>query len=358
MPELKVEARGGSYPVMVEAGLTGVVGEWVRERAGASKVLVVCDHNTVGVAGQRIADAAGAEVLELEPGEQTKSFDRLQDLCAAMARAGLDRGSIVVAVGGGVVGDLAGTAAAVYLRGVRLVQVPTTLLAMVDSAIGGKVGVNLDAGKNLVGAFKPPEAVFADAELLQGLPDREFASGMAEVIKSGLIADPELLRVLGEQGEAVRRRDPTVLLDVLARTCAVKVGVVSRDEDERGERAILNYGHTFAHALEAASGYSPDLSHGQAVSAGMVVAARLGERLGVTPPSIGPLQRELLEAYGLPLRSPVVVGVDQVLQAMTYDKKSEAGTVRWVLLDRVGQASWGHAVDPGLVLEAVTEALG
>ncbi|HEV1997667.1 MAG TPA: 3-dehydroquinate synthase, partial [Candidatus Dormibacteraeota bacterium] len=290
MPELVVKASTGSYPVVVEPGVVARVGEWVRTRAQGSRVLVVCDHNTAEVAGNRVAADAGAAILELDTGEKVKSFEHLQSLCAAAAGAGLDRGSIIVAVGGGVVGDLAGTAAAIYLRGVRLVQVPTTLLAMVDSSIGGKVGVNLAAGKNLVGAFKPPEAVFIDPELLRELPDREFRSGMAEVIKSGLIADRELTDLLDSSGDVVRARDAAALLAVITRTCAVKVGVVSRDEDESGERAILNYGHTFAHALEAASGYSPLLAHGEAVSAGMVVAGRLGVEAGVTPSEVVEMQ--------------------------------------------------------------------
>ncbi|HEY8740710.1 MAG TPA: 3-dehydroquinate synthase [Candidatus Dormibacteraeota bacterium] len=357
MPELRVEAASGSYPVIIEAGAVGRVGDWVREQAGKSRVLVVCDHNTAEVAGNRVAADAGAEVLELEPGEATKSLTTVGVLCAAAAAAGLERRSMIVAVGGGVVGDLAGTAAAMYLRGIRLVQVATTLLAMVDSSIGGKVGVNLSAGKNLVGAFKPPEAVFVDTDLLRSLPDREFRSGMAEVIKTGLIADPELVRLLEEQGDSLRAREPRALLDVVARTCAVKVGVVSRDETETGERAILNYGHTFAHALEAASGYSPDLSHGEAVSAGMVVAGQVGVHLGVTSVDVLPTQKRLLEGFGLPLRSPVRVGADQLITAMSHDKKSQAGTVRWVLLDRVGLATWGHDVDASVVRSMVEEAL-
>ena len=357
MTELWVEARSGAYPVTVEPGVIDRVGEWLRQRAQGAKVMVICDHNTVAIGGRRIADDAGAAILELDPGEKTKSFEELQGLCAAMARAGLDRGSIVVAVGGGVVGDLTGTAAAIYLRGIRLVQVPTTLLAMVDSSIGGKAGVNLAAGKNLVGAFKPPDAVFIDIDLLQALPEREFASGMAEVIKSGLIADPDLVGMLDENGERVRAREPRALLDVVSRTCAVKVGVVSRDEAETGERAILNYGHTFAHALEAASGYSPALSHGEAVSAGMVVAAQVGVRQEVTPAGLVLIQQRLIQAYGLPLRSPVGVGAEQVIATMSHDKKAQEGRVRWVLLDRVGHATWGHLVEPDLVREVVVEAL-
>ena len=256
-----------------------------------------------------------------------------------------------------MVGDLAGTAAAIYLRGVRFVQVPTTLLAMVDSSIGGKVGVNLAAGKNLVGAFKPPEAVFIDPGLLADLPEREFRSGMAEVIKSGLIADAELTRLLDDAGEAVRARQPKTLLEVITRTCAVKVGVVSRDETETGERATLNYGHTFAHALEAASGYSPELSHGEAVSAGMGVAVRIGVELGVTPAEVVPVQEAQLQAYGLPLTSPLNLSPDAVIRAMSHDKKAKAGRVKWVLLDRVGHATWGHEVDAELVQSAVEAAL-
>ncbi|MGI8607674.1 MAG: 3-dehydroquinate synthase [Candidatus Dormibacteria bacterium] len=357
MTELKVEASSGSYPVHIEAGMVSRVGEWVRDQARGSRVLVVCDHNTAEIAGSRVAADAGAAVLELDTGEKVKSFEHLQSLCAAAAEAGLDRGSIIVAVGGGVVGDLAGTAAAVYLRGVRLVQVPTTLLAMVDSSIGGKVAVNLAAGKNLVGAFKPPAAVFIDPELLGGLPEREFRSGMAEVIKTGLIGDPELTALLETSGEAVRGREPGALLDLITRTCAVKVGVVTRDEDESGERAILNYGHTFAHALETASSYSPLLSHGEAVSAGMVVAGRLGVAMGVTPAEVLERQNRQLEAYALPLVSPIRVAADAVIDAMSHDKKARAGKVKWVLLNWLGHATWGHELDEAMVREAVAEAL-
>ena len=356
--ELVVKASTGTYPVVIEAGVAARVGDWVRDRARGSQVLVACDHNTAEIAGSRIASDAGATVLELDTGEKVKSFEHLQSLCAAAAGAGLDRGSIIVAVGGGVVGDLAGMAAAIYLRGVRLVQVPTTLLAMVDSSIGGKVGVNLTAGKNLVGAFKPPEAVFVDPELLRELPAREFRSGMAEVIKSGLVADPDLTDLLDSRGDDVRARDLAALLDVIARTCAVKVGVVTRDEVESGERAILNYGHTFAHALEAASGYSPLLAHGEAVSAGMAVAGRLGADAEVTPADLVARQNRQLEAYGLPLVSPIRVTADAVVEAMAHDKKTRAGRVRWVLLDRLGHATWGHELDDGMVRLAVTAGLG
>ena len=357
MPELRVEAAAGSYPVQIEAGIASRVGEWVRAQARGSRVLVVCDHNTAEIAGNRVAHDAGAAIMELDTGEKVKTLDHLQSVCTTAAAAGLDRGSFIVAVGGGVVGDLAGTAAAVYLRGIRLVHVPTTLLAMVDSSIGGKVAVNLAAGKNLVGAFKAPEGVFIDPGLLSGLPEREFRSGMAEVIKSGLVADPELTKVLDSAGDALRARQPDALLDVITRSCAVKVGVVSRDENESGERAILNYGHTFAHALEAASGYSPELAHGEAVGAGMMVAARVGAELGVTPADVVAVQRAQLEAYGLPLTSPLKLAADAVIAAMSHDKKASAGRVKWVLLDSIGHATWGHDVDPAVVRGAVEAAL-
>jgi 3-dehydroquinate synthase len=357
VPELRVEAGSGSYPVLIELGAVDRVGEWLRQHAGGSKVMVVCDANTAAVAGERVAEAARAEIHTVPPGEQSKDVPHLEELSRAAARAGLDRGSIIVAVGGGVVGDLAGTLAATYLRGVRLVQVPTTLLAMVDSSIGGKVAVNLDEGKNLVGAFKPPQAVFIDPGLLIDLPVREFVSGMAEVIKSGLIADAELCTMLHNARVELQQRRPDVVTDVITRTCAVKVGVVSRDETETGERAILNYGHTFAHALEAASGYSPALTHGEAVSVGMGVAARLGQASGVTPSDVVELQAHLLAAYGLPSRSPVEVATDELIGAMAHDKKARAGEVGWVFLEAVGRASWGHAVAIEHVRDAVETAL-
>ena len=357
LPDLLVEARTGSYPVVIAPAASARAGEFARLLANGSRVLVVCDHNTAEIAGNRVALDAGAEILELEPGEGSKSFHHLESVCAAAAEHGLDRGSVIVAVGGGVIGDLAGTAAALYLRGVRFVQVPTNVLAMVDSSIGGKVGVNLPAGKNLVGAFKPPEAVFIDPDLLSGLPDREFRGGMAEVIKSGLIADVALLELLERETARILKRDGDVLLEMLARTCAVKVGVVSRDETEGGERAILNYGHTVAHALEAASGFSPGLSHGEAVAVGMGAAARVGLAVGVTPRDVIPVQERLLRAYGLPLTSPIELEADAVMAAMSHDKKAVAGRIRWVLLDRLGQASWGHLVEPDVVREAVRAAL-
>lgn len=357
MSELRVEASAGAYPVVIEPGASARVGGWCRARAGASRVLVVCDHNTAEVAGSRVASDCGAEILELEPGEATKTFANVGSLCVTAAAAGLDRGSVIVAVGGGVVGDVAGMAAAIYLRGIDFVQVPTTLLAMVDSSIGGKVGVNLSAGKNLVGAFKPPGAVFVDPDLLQRLPEREFRSGMAEVVKSGLIGDPALTRLLDQQGDAVRARGREAILEVIERTCAVKVGVVSRDETERGERKILNFGHTIAHALEAASHYSPDLAHGEAVSVGMDVAARLGATAGITPPDVLATLERQLDAYGLPRRSPVKVGLDDVLAAMALDKKAHAGRLRWVLLEAIGRATWDHELDHDLVREALEEAI-
>jgi 3-dehydroquinate synthase len=243
------------------------------------------------------------------------------------------------------------------MRGIRLLHVPTTLLAMVDSAIGGKAAVNLEAGKNLVGAFKPPVEVFVDPDLLLGLPEREFRSGLAEVLKYSMIAGEQLYDSLLANREKVLQKDLDLLTDVITTCCAIKAGVVSRDERDRGERAILNYGHTLGHALEAATGYTR-FTHGEAIGIGMAVAAEIGAELGVTPADLVRRQGELLESYGLPQRAPEAAAVDEVMAAIARDKKARAGDTPWVLLDRLGHALPGHRVNREVAERVIGRALG
>jgi 3-dehydroquinate synthase len=353
---IEVTAAGGAYPVLVEPGLARrLAGLLPSDRAA----LVIADANTAELLGTDLADRLGAPLFELPAGEASKTLAWVERACSAAAAAGLDRDALIVAVGGGVVGDLAGVVAATYLRGVGLVHVPTTLLAQVDSAIGGKAAVNLPEGKNLVGAFKPPEAVYVDPELLAGLPEREFRSGLAEVAKYALIADSRLFDLLRENSGAVVARTMDLMTAIIARCCEIKAGVVSRDEREDGERAILNYGHTVGHALETALGYGV-MTHGEAISVGMEVAARLGLAAGVTPADLPARQGDLLRAFGLPLApatAPATVGVEALLRVISRDKKARAGEVRWVLLDRLGHATAGHRIDPAVVGEVLAGSL-
>ncbi len=356
MPELKVSAAGGTYPIVIEHGGWARLGDRIDDLAAGSAVLIIADQNTAALLPRQLAVQHGRPIFRINAGEQTKTLTWVEKAATAAAVKGLDRGSLIVAVGGGVVGDLAGVVAATYMRGVRLMQVPTTLLAMVDSAIGGKAAVNLRSGKNLVGAFKSPVEVFIDPGVLSGLPDREFHSGLAEVLKYSMIADEQLYDSLLANRQKMLQKDIPLLTDVITICCAIKAGVVTRDEQETGERAILNYGHTFGHALEAATGYRR-FTHGEAVSVGMEVAAEIGAEVGVTPSDVVKRQGRLLDAYNMPRRAPGAATVDAVMEAISHDKKGRAGVTPWVLLDRMGHAVFGHKVNAEVAEHVIGLAL-
>jgi len=321
---------------------------WLALRWGmttsAGKALVVTDRHVArthaDVATESLRQAGWqTERVELEPGEQTKSLAIVSRLYDALVGMKADRRTVVVAVGGGVVGDTAGFAAATYARGLPFVQIPTTLLAHVDSSVGGKVGVNHPQGKNLIGAFHQPLGVFIDTATLDTLPDRDYRCGLAEVVKYGVILDGEFFEYLESHLDGINRREPEVLRHVIARSCRLKADVVEKDEYEvTGLRALLNYGHTFAHAYEALTGYG-DLLHGEAVAIGMIHASRLAERLGRIDPSVTQRQLDLLNAIHLPTRLPETcrLELDSVLDRMRLDKKSLGGSIRFVLPTRIGQ---------------------
>jgi 3-dehydroquinate synthase len=331
-----------SYDIVVGSGTIALLGDALRA-AGAGRAAVIADSNVVATharAAGRALDAAGLETnaIVVPAGESSKSIGQLGRLWEELAGLGLDRHAHLVAVGGGVVGDLAGFAAATFLRGIPVWQVPTTVVAQVDSAIGGKTGINLDAGKNLVGAFWQPRGVFSDVDSLATLPDREFRSGLAEVVKYGIILDAEFIAWLEEHRAAVLRRDAAALMHMVARSATLKADVVARDERElTGLRAVLNYGHTFGHAYETALGYGT-LLHGEAVAIGMTDAAELAVRLGRIPRGTADRQRRLLEAMGLPVRLPagVTAPPDVLLEIMARDKKARGGKLRYVLPSRIG----------------------
>ncbi len=285
-------------------------------------------------------------------GEATKSTASADELWRLLLEYGTDRKSIVVAVGGGVVGDLAGFIAATYARGIEFIQVPTTLLAQVDSSVGGKVGVNLPAAKNMVGAFWQPAGVLIDTDVLRTLPLREYRSGLAEVVKYGVILDAEFFAYLEDHQAELNDRDPLVLRQTIARCCELKAQVVAADErEETGIRAVLNYGHTFCHALEAETGYGT-LLHGEAVAIGMVCASKLAESLGRITPDITHRQQQLLQGLGLALEVPNVDHA-QLVRAMQKDKKSEHGRLRFVLPSRLGHVELVGDVPQELVLAAL-----
>ncbi|MGL6073788.1 MAG: 3-dehydroquinate synthase [Fimbriiglobus sp.] len=289
------------------------------------------------------------ECVEIPSGEGSKSFAMTQTLYDHLARMAANRRTPVIALGGGVVGDLAGFAAATYNRGLPLVMIPTTLLSMVDSSVGGKVGINHPAGKNLIGAFHQPKFVWIDPTLMLTLPDREFRSGLAEVVKYGVILDPALFEYLEDSFEAILARQPAALEHIIARSCRIKADVVEKDEfEETGLRAKLNYGHTFAHAYEAISGYGTWL-HGEAVAAGMVTASRLAEKLGRISSDVTERQVSLLTRFGLPTSPEPAWDVDEMLKIMARDKKAEAGKMRFILPTKLGEVELVSDVPEALV---------
>ena len=355
MREITVPLPGRSYPILIGSGLLDRLGESLRE-AGISGAIALAQDaavaSTYGARALRSLEAAGYRVtsLPIPSGEASKSLAQLGALYDALAAAGLDRRAAVVALGGGVTGDLAGFAAATYLRGIDLVQVPTTLLAQVDSSVGGKTGIDLPAGKNLVGAFHQPRLVLIDPETLGTLPEREFRAGLAEVLKYGVIHDAELFRYLEANREAILAHQREELAHLIARSCEIKAEIVGQDERESGLRAVLNYGHTVGHAIEAVAGYGR-YAHGEAVAIGMGAAGRLSRRVGWLPEEETRRIEELIRAYGLPLRLREPLSVEALLQAMRLDKKARSDELRFVLARRIGQVELA-AVPEELAREA------
>lgn len=340
MSVIHVQLGERSYDIAIGSGDPAGLGPFARARSQGTLAFVVCDDHVVAhaaTAAQALARAGFRTVVQTLPaGEPTKSLAAASTLYDALAEQRADRRTLVVAVGGGVIGDLAGFAAATYNRGLDLFMVPTSLLAMVDSSVGGKVGINHARGKNLIGAFHQPVGVWIDTAVLATLPDREYRSGLAEVVKYGVILDPELFAYLEEHVEELRRQEPAAVRHVVARSCRLKADVVEGDERERtGLRAVLNYGHTFAHAFEAAAGYGAWL-HGEAVAAGMICASRLAERLGLISADFTDRQTRLLRRLDLPT-APGPWPADQLIDLMGTDKKAEAGRLRFVLPVRPGE---------------------
>ncbi len=346
-----------SYDIEIGPGLLPEAGRFVVARTGCSHAIVVTDSNVESLHGQRVAEfleQAGVrvDVAIVPAGESTKSATQADQLWRLMLEFGADRKSIVVAVGGGVVGDLAGFIAATYGRGIRFVQIPTTLLAQVDSSVGGKVGINLPGAKNMVGAFWQPAAVLIDTDVLNTLPIREYRSGLAEVVKYGVILDPEFFEYLEANVDGLNNRVPNVMRHIVARSCELKAQVVAADErEETGLRAVLNYGHTFCHAIEAETGYGTYL-HGEAVAIGMLCASRLAESMGRIDADVTRRQHALLEAIGLPLSVPDV-SHDVLIRAMQKDKKTEHGKLRFVLPTRMGHVELVSGVPAELVRTAL-----
>ncbi|MFA5316366.1 MAG: 3-dehydroquinate synthase [Dehalococcoidales bacterium] len=344
-----------SWPIVIGRGLSNRLNNFIDLKAYSSLVLVT-DQITERLYGEAVGavlEQTGKKVfrLTLGTGESAKSFERLDEGYRFLLESGIDRNALMVVLGGGVVGDIAGYLAASYLRGIDYIQLPTTLLAQVDSAIGGKVGVNFGGKKNMVGSFYQPKAIISDIDFLKSLPPAEIRNGLAEVVKYGLSMDKDLFERLDRKKDAELK--PSELVPIIERCSALKAGVVMADETERtGERAILNFGHTIAHALEAACGLEGQ--HGAAVSIGMVAASKISARLGMLAGDCPPRIEAALAKFGLPTRSPLV-SPPELLANIKFDKKASMGEPRWVLLAELGRSVVNCKVPEAVVSQALSE---
>ena len=353
---IRVDVADRGYDIVVAAGALARPETYAALRPG--QVAVVVSNTTVAplYAGRLVACLKerfrAVELVVLDDGEQHKTWSAVERIVDALLAAGADRQAIVFALGGGVVGDVTGFAAACFMRGIAYVQVPTTLLAQVDSSVGGKTAINHPVGKNLIGAFHQPALVVADLDTLATLPQRELVAGLAEVIKYGAVADADFFAWLETRLDDLLARDPQATARAIVRSCELKAAVVASDEKESGLRAILNFGHTFGHAIEAGTGYGSWL-HGEAVGCGMVVAADLSRRLGLIDADVARRVAALVGRAGLPVRLPSLA-VAEFLALMEHDKKAEGGAPRFVRLDGPGHARMAP-VDPGLVADVLLD---
>jgi 3-dehydroquinate synthase len=343
------------YDVTVAPGLLDELGHRIAQIAPHSRCLLMADLAVHDIHGQRVLAALRAggfdPVLTTMPsGEGYKTLDTVRQMYDVMLDNRLERRSPVIALGGGVVGDTAGFIAATYLRGVPFVQVPTTLLAMVDASVGGKVGVNVPQGKNLIGAFHQPVAVLIDPLVLQTLPPRELRCGLAECVKHGVIRDPDLFDFIATNLPHIQLIKPDIMTQLIRRNVAIKAAVVMADEKETGERAHLNFGHTFAHAIEATVGYG-HVHHGEAVSLGMVAATKLAIDMGICAPEVLTSLTALLASIGLPIRT-ALPDTATLMDAMMLDKKVKDARIRFILPTRIGQVVVRNDVPPDLVVDA------
>ncbi len=356
MKKIKVQSANGTYEVLCGRGVAAQSARAVAGLGRHGAVFLISSPRVwkhLGARMEKIFKGVHRATVLFDDREAAKNLSTVERACRQLVRAGADRRALLVAVGGGVVGDVAGFVAASYARGVGLVHIPTTLVAQVDSAIGGKTGVNLPEGKNLVGAFYPPKLVVADPELLRTLPLREFRSGIYEIVKYGVIGDPELFEFLERNMEKLLRRDPATLDFVIGRSVAQKARVVSRDERESGLREILNFGHTFAHALESVTRYRRYL-HGEAVAWGMIAASNLAVARGMFSARDASRATNLIARVG-PLPPWPSASPARLIAAMQADKKTRAGRLRFVLPERIGKVRCGVDADPQMLARVLRE---
>ncbi|MFQ5988316.1 MAG: 3-dehydroquinate synthase [Candidatus Methylomirabilales bacterium] len=356
MEQVTVSLADRSYPIYIGADILPEIGDLCRPFSFSGRGVLITNAVVGPLYSQPVLSAFEAVGIALTPcevpdGEEFKSLEVASDLYERLLPLGLDRRSPIVALGGGVIGDLAGFVAATFMRGLPLIQVPTTLLAQVDSSVGGKVGVNLPRAKNMVGAFYQPQFVLSDVSLLRTLPPQEFHAGLAEVVKYGVIADKAFFEWLEAHLVAVLERKEDVVIHIVKTSCRIKAAVVERDERDEGVRAVLNFGHTVGHALEAATGYR-QLSHGEAVAIGMVAAARISHQMGLCSEHLPQRLKRVIERTGLPTSLPVPP--ENIIEAIGYDKKLREHLTYFVLTKDFGDVTVAPILDPLAALQSLS----
>lgn len=364
MERIKVnleKSRKDSYEILIGQDIMDRVGLIIKIKNHADRYVIVTDSNVNPLYGEMVkkklaGTAMPVDLIEIPAGESSKSLNTVLDVVRQLVRLKASRKSLLIALGGGVVGDVAGFIASIYMRSIPYVQIPTTLLAQVDSSVGGKTGVDVPEGKNLLGTFYQPKAVYIDLSFLMTLSDKDFANGMAEIIKYGVIGNYNLFELLESESKGIKDRNPSLMESLVGRSCKIKADIVEMDEKELGLRRVLNFGHTLGHALEAASGYT--LSHGEAVSIGMVGAAKISHRLDYLDWASYTRIVGLIKEYHLPTKIPSGLETAQIMDFMATDKKAVGGRLHFVLARKIGVPFVTPEVPSGVVAEVIEELRG
>lgn len=360
MRKVRVDLGKAGYDIFIGTDLSEALADFIKQSNLSQKALLISDTVVGSLYAEKILAVlkeAGlrAEILMVEAGESSKSLAVAEKIYTKAIEMGLDRKSAIFALGGGVVGDLAGFIAATYMRGIAFIQLPTSLLAQVDSSVGGKVAVNHALGKNMIGAFYQPKAVFMDLAMLNSLPKREIYTGLAEIIKYGIIYDQEFFSYLEENAEAIMRLEIETIVHIIARSCEIKAAVVSQDEKESGLRIILNFGHTLAHAIESETGYAK-YNHGEAVAIGMLGAAQISQKMGLIDEDKVKKVKTLIRKFHLPLKAAGCT-VEKMFEIIFHDKKTVNGNVQWVLMNAIGAVQVEKNVPDTLVKEVMADII-
>ncbi|MCG6552750.1 MAG: 3-dehydroquinate synthase [Candidatus Magnetominusculus sp. LBB02] len=362
MSALTVDLGERSYEILIESGAVASLGEKLAALGFNKKIAIVSNKTVFDIYGKPVTKSLEkAGLNEVFPvlipdGEQYKDLKHVEYVLNEIFTMGLDRKSAVIALGGGVVGDLTGFAASIYMRGIALIQVPTTLLSQVDSSVGGKTGVNNSFGKNMIGTFYQPRFVCIDTDTLKTLPERELLAGIAEVIKYGIIKDPALFRFLKDNKEKILSQDTAALKHIIHTSCAIKADVVSKDEREAGLREILNYGHTAGHALETVTQYTQFL-HGEAVAWGMYAEAKIAAAMSLLSKEALVEIKTLIEGYGLPVSIPKDIDIRQLIETMFYDKKTVAGAIKFILPSKIGTVEIRNDIGIDMIFTALAKEI-